>query len=394
MANVLCIYENKIATVLSTENFLKALNKYDARINVKFLSVLDVKEKDLIECDILYMIRPNNAFFGRLAKIAHKIGCLVIFFLDDDLMNLPKGNPDMLWRKKGLAYSAKQSDIIISSSPYICERYSSNYCVKRTFQINTPVLENEIKQHIDGKNTKVKIVYAAGLSHAVFFDCFIKPILKQLDDLCGKRISLTFMGVHPELDINDFNMEISFIEPMLLNEYRRRIEKENFDIGLAPLTTTDFTKCKYFNKFIEYSMFGIVGLYSNTEPYTFVVKDKKNGFLVGDNPEDWLNTICNLVNNPELLNECRIEAYETLRKTFNETIIFEALIREIPEFTKDHTEHKKKTDSLFINRMIYRISRVADWIYKFFFYFRKGGIKEVVNGIKRRKRTIQIEKKS
>ena len=392
MANVLCVYENKIATVLATENFLKALNNYDSRINVKFLTVLEVTKKDLTECDILYMLRPNNAYFGRLAKTAHNLGCLVIFFLDDDLMNLPTGNPNIPWRKKGLAYSAKQSDIIISSSPYICKKYSINYCIQRSFQLNTPVLENEIKQHIDGKNEKLKIVYAAGLSHTVFFDCFIKPVIKRLDDLCGERISLTFMGVHPDLDINELKMPISFIEPMLLNEYRTRIEKENFDIGLAPLTTTDFTKCKYFNKFIEYAMFGIVGLYSNTEPYTFVVNDKKNGFLIGDSPDDWLNSICNLVNNPELLNKCRIEAYETLRRTFNEKIIFENLIKEIPEFTKEHNEQQKKPNSLFIYKMMYKMSRVGDWGYKFVFYFRKGGIKEVFLGIKRRRKTIKLEK--
>lgn len=394
MANVLSIYENKIATVVLIENFFKELSNYEQKITITCKSIIKVTEKDLIECDILYMIRPNNSYFGKIAKIAHKLGCLVIFYLDDDLMNLPKGNPDMPWRKKGLAFSAKQSDVIISSSPHICKNYSKKYLVSRTFQLNTPVLEKEIKEHHENKNDKIKIVYAAGLSHKVFFDHFIRPILKQLDELCGDRISITFMGVHPELDINDYKMQISFIEPLLLNEYRARIEKENFDIGLAPLTTTDFTKCKYFNKFIEYSMFGIVGLYSNTEPYTFIVEDKKNGLLVDDNPDDWLNSICNLVNNPELLNKCRISAYETLKKSFNKKIIFENLIKEIPEFTKEHKEHNTKPDSLFIYQAIYRISRFGDWIYKAFFYFKKGGIKEVVNGIKRRITTIQIEKQS
>ena len=120
MANILCIYENKIATVATTEKFFFELSKYDSRIHVRFITILKLVNSDLAWCDVLYMIRPNNVIFGKIANLVHRYGVTVVFFLDDDLLHLPKGNANMPWRKRGLVFSTKNSDIIVSSSPYIC----------------------------------------------------------------------------------------------------------------------------------------------------------------------------------------------------------------------------------------------------------------------------------
>ncbi len=383
MAKVLCIYENKIATVAGTENFFNELAKYDKRLKVNFLSVSKLTNADLADCDVLYMIRPNNAVFGRLAKLAHKIGITVIFFLDDDLLHLPNDNADMPWRKKGLALAARRSEIIVSSSPYICMNYGRYFGVSRTVTTDTAVPEQDIKQHADGKNERVKIVYAAGLAHKTLFDKFIRPVLKNLDERCGDRVSLTFMGVHPDLHTNKYKMPIQYIEPLPLDEYRARIETENFDIGLAPLVTSDFTKCKYFNKFIEYAMFGIVGLYSDTEPYTFVIENNVNGIMVGDTPEDWLEAICRATKDEELVRKCRDHSYEILRNRFDSKKIMNQFIVEIPEMIQEHREKKLSGLQLFCYKSLYGISRFGDWIYKTGFYFKRGGVGEILRGVRR-----------
>ncbi len=392
MANVLCVYENKIATVAGTENYYRELVEYDSRISVKFVSVLKLKNADLSWCDILYMIRPNNAVFARLAKNAHELGILAVSFLDDDLLHLPEGNADMPWRKNGLALAAKKTDIIVSTSPYVCKNYCRDFSIKRFFITDTAVPEQDIKKHIDKKNERVKIVYAAGLAHKALFDQFIRPILKVLDEKCGDRITLTFMGVHPELDTGEYRMPINFIDSLPFNEYRARIESENFDLGLAPLVTNEFTKCKYYNKFIEYAMFGIVGLYSDTEPYTFIISDRQNGILVGDSPEDWLKVLCNAIEDEDLIRTCRKNSYELLRDRFDSKRIMDQYIENLPELVLDHKNHQVTGIRLSAYKNIYRISRLGDWIYKSGHYFRKGGIKEVVKGIKRRFHTVRLGK--
>lgn len=391
MANVLCIYENKIATVAGTEGFFIELGKYDSKMNFKCIPISHLTLKLLSWCDVLYMIRPNNAVFGRIARMVKQNGIIVCFFLDDDLLHLPEGSIDMPWRKRGLAYSAEFSDILVSSSPYILNNYSDNFGISRKVCVDTAVPSNDIKQHYKG-NERTKIVYAASTGHIALFDKFIRPILHQLDDKAGDRISLTFMGVHPELHINEFKMPIEYIGPLPLNEYRRRINEENFDIGLAPLVSNEFTKCKYFNKFIEYAMFGIVGIYSETEPYTFIIEDHKNGILVKDEPVDWLNAIYSLVDDSELLEKCKKNAYNLLDEKFNPEKVIRKFLDGIPELIQEHTEKNINNYMIYIYKFIYSISRLGDWMYKFCFYCEHGGIKEVFKRICRKIRTYRIEK--
>ena len=394
MANILCLYENIIATVAISVKFLKELSEYDSRIGVKSVSISKLNTSDIEWCDVLYMIRPNNECFARIAKAVRKIGITVVYFLDDDLMNLPKGNADMPWRKIGLADAAKSSDIIISFNQNICRIYGEKFHLHRTVVIDMPVPKKDIKQHNDNLNKQIKLVYAAGGGHETLFNKYIRPILEELDRRYGKRISLTFMGVRPDINPNDFDIPITFIDPMPFDEYRKRIETENFDIGLAPLDSSNFTKCKYFNKFIEYAMFGIVGIYSNTEPYTFVVKNGENGILAGDKPQDWLNSICEAIENRKLIEHCRVSSYNTLKTRFEPTTIMDGFIRDIPEVIKGHSNKQLKESSLFYIKMRYGFSRIGDWIYKTGFYFKTGGIKEVAKGIKRRINTIKIEKRA
>lgn len=394
MANILCIYENIIATVAGTVKFLKELSEYDNRINTKAVSIYNLKVTDITWCDILYMIRPNNECFARIARVARDIGVIVIFFLDDDLMNLPKENPDMPWRKIGLANAAQQSDIVASTSPHICRAYGDRYHVSRTVLIDSSVPQKDIKEHKYDLNPKIKIVYAAGVRHKVWFDKYIRPILSDIDKLYSNRISLTFMGVHPDINPNDYNIPIEFISSLPFDEYRKRIEIENFDIGLAPLDCSDFTKCKYFNKYIEYAMFGIVGIYSDTEPYTFVVKNRENGILVGDTSQSWLKAICEAIDNSCLIQNCRENAYISLKTRFKSTTIINGFIHDIPEVIREHTNKQLKGNPLLLIKFRYFLSRIMDWVYKTGFYFKSGGIIEVVRAFKRRINTIKIENRT
>ena len=394
MANVLCLYEEYIATVAGTEKFLKELSEYDGRVVVKSVSISKLKYSDFIWCDVLFMIRPNNLHFAKLAKKAQRIGITVVFFLDDDLMNLPKEYPDMPWRKRGLADSAENSDIIVSSNLRICKIYGEKYKISRKVVAETPVSVKDIINHDNKKNQRIKIVYAAGLAHKVLFDKYIKPILGDLDKKLGDKVSITFMGVHPEINPIEYNMPIIFIEPLPFDEYRKKIEQENFDIGLAPLDCTDFSKCKYYNKFIEYAMFGIVGIYSNTEPYTFVIKNKYNGILTGDKPENWLESICEAVENRTLLDNCRSSSYNLLNTRFNSVTIMDRIIRDIPELIREHTCKKTSGNFLFLVKITFYVCVVGDYLFKALFYLKRDGVTGLLRGIDRRNNTVKTERRA
>ena len=75
---------------------------------------------------------------------------------------------------------------------------------------------------------------------------------------------------------------------------------------------SEFHRCKYFNKYVEYASFGIAGIYTNCEPYIYGIKDRVNGLLVNNITEEWVSAISELIEN------------EQLRKMISENCIKEA----------------------------------------------------------------------
>jgi len=159
------------------------------------------------------------------------------------------------------------------------------------------------------------------------------------------------------------------------------MRESHFDIGLAPLNTDDFSKCKYFNKFIEYTTQGITGVYSETEPYTYVVRDGENGFLAGNDPEKWYETICRAVTDKKLRQKCLEGAIAYLRENHSEEAVVDKYFENIPEAAKENGSYDKCAD-FSAGKTIYKITKPIDWIYLSFYYLKRTGIKGVVDKIK------------
>ena len=156
-------------------------------------------------------------------------------------------------------------------------------------------------------------MYAAGNDHAELFRELIFPILPRLAVRYGSSISLTFVGVHPDIDECNKYIKTYYQQGMPLDEYRRYMRENTFDIGLAPLKDTLFGRCKHYNKFVEYTIVGTPGIYSNVIPYTYVVTDEENGFLSDNDPEAWFERICTAVDNEQLRSSCLKNAVDYLR---------------------------------------------------------------------------------
>ena len=384
MSNVLCIYENKIATVKILENQFNEMKRYLSGSNFSFRNVLNINKRILLENDILIMIRPNHKIFEKIAKKAQKNGLIIIYYTDDDLMNLPKGLPDIPWRKRGMYESLKYADVIMSPNRYLCEKYASLCGTVRKVILNTTVEKKEVNNYLDNysRNKRLKFLYAASASHAVLFDNNIKPILANLDKKYGDEIEFAFIGVHPELNTSKYHFPITFYDFLPLNDYRNLVKSERFDIGLAPLNIDDFSKCKYFNKFIEYTMSGIVGVYTNTEPYTLIVEQGINGFLVDNQPQEWLKTLSYVIENRDIIGKCRKNAHDFLISKFNSKTISNELINQLPELLESHKERQSKSENFVMDKLYYSGSRFCDWIYKFFYYLKNGGVKKVIKVLK------------
>lgn len=378
MSKMLFIFERDMPTISIMREYMLNLHAHD-EVQSTFIYLTDIQPRHIDQHDVIIFMRPNNSYSWKLADNARKAGHTVVTFCDDDLLNLPLSSPTMPWRKKGLIRTLNFSDVVWSSNKNILKKYRELTAGKRIISTDTIIRSEELEgidiAHKD--NSKVKIVYAASPGHASVFEELIGPVLPDLFGEFKDKISLTFVSVRP--DVLDIPCE--FVAGMPLSEYREYMKKAHFDIGLAPLHSDEFSKCKYFNKFIEYTTQGIVGIYSNTEPYTYVVRNEENGLLADDSSETWLEILRKAIRDKELRSRCVENAIDYLRTNHSEDTFFENLRRGLPEIMETKREYGK-CRGFRLQKILYWLFRLLDWMYLIKFYLTNTGIKGVIKKVK------------
>lgn len=378
----LYLYENEMPT---TSLFREAIEDplgrfFDVR---KIKCIKTVSSRDLDEYDVFVFIRPQGVLPYRLAKCARKKGRFVITYCDDDLYALNSRARLDKYRTKYFRKTLSVSDIVYSSSPRIANKYKDYTVTKRMAVGDTTVNPQDIIPHRLG-NSKVKIVYAAGVSHGVLFETYVYPIINKLFDAVGNVFSLTFVGVHPHIpDVNP-EIEINYVPMMSLEKYREYMNAENFDIGLAPIHDNEFSKCKYFNKFFEYTLSGTVGIYSNIEPYTYVIRDGVNGYLASTDPESWYEKLKDVIIDANDRQKCLIESQRLVAECFNRDANESKELEQIPELENCNVAHTQIVSIITWNiwKTEYFIIQFLNYLVTVFEHFRQQGLKSLIKKIR------------
>ena len=374
MTKILFIYETEMPTVSITRTvWINLSGHFD--IQPKFIRLIETKNDDLDWCDVLILIRPNNALSWRIAKRVKASGRFVITMCDDDLLHLPKTHPDLFWQRNGLKKALRFSSVILSSSQYLIDQMVGMTADHRSARVDTIVYDSEIYERNYESEDKqcVKIVYAAGGGqHEKMFEQYVLPAMIEVASEKPHSFSITFVSVHPDCgELEDYIL-VNYVKGMPLLEYRKYMEDSEFDIGVSPLEDDDFTRCKYFNKYLEYTLSGILGIYSNVEPYTYVVKDGYNGFLADNNNDSWKAKLDILLSDSQQRINCARNAQKHVRDNFNEKAIMLQLLNEIPELQETGKKYRA-CKSFKLYRIEYKILRIIEYAYKTAFYMKNQG---------------------
>lgn len=315
------------SVVLTNRDFARYSDQLSFNLRCKLSR--NITHADMSWCDVMVCIRGNNPLSAYLAVKAKSLGKKVILTIDDDLLAYTGNSHSYIEKlaKDSLIRVIENADIISTTSLYLGEKY------KRQFGVNYVLLDTIVEQsEFDEAKTKdpdkVKIVYAAGAGHVLFFDKLIKPIIGDLTKRYRDSISFTFIGPNPQMD--DMCSPAEYIPSMPFDKYQQFMKENHFDIGLAPLTDSELCRSKYFNKFIEYTKHGICGLYSDVIPYNLIIRNNFNGLLVGELPTDWFNKLCYLIDNAQNRVAMVQNAKNQLIEEFSLEAICSRIKRDIP----------------------------------------------------------------
>ena len=357
MKNVIIISHSLIPSVILCGHVQLEYLKKQEIIDYKFVMAAKINTADLSWADIIVFVRSESdieAYASELTKGKKHL----VYVLDDDLLNPPDYVSSAKYYKipsihNNILKIMKNCDTFLTPSPVLLKKYGSN--CKNAFLIDEPSLNVVTEKK---KNNKVKIGFAGSIDRAQDINEIIEDSLKEIIQKYDDSIEIEFMGAKPNI-VNEYYLKYIPYQDGY-KKYTEVVGELNWDIGLAPMPLSPFHECKYFNKYVEYASFGIVGIYTNCKPYIFGIKDKENGLLVNNNKNEWVDALSLLIDNEKLREQiskkCLREAndvysLEVLSKQFINNITYDYTDKE-RENIKGLWKYKVKC---FFSRVVYKI---------------------------------------
>ncbi len=117
------------------------------------------------------------------------------------------------------------------------------------------------------------------------------------------------------------------------DEYPKHLASMKWDIGIAPLVDTAFTRCKTPIKFFEYSIYKIPTIASRVYPYYVysfnreIIDNEKTGILC--KPSEWFDALEKLILDKDLRETIGQNAYKHVRENWQYDQEFTDVINEI-----------------------------------------------------------------
>lgn len=373
------IYE--IRELLDHIGTLREGFKYDVVINRSI-----TKEKlNLTKCILFF--RSRSILDYKLAVLCKQLNKTLYLFLDDDFLGLKDNygvNGAGLWegRKDALRKMLPLMDVIISPNDLLCEKYAQLGKITRKVRIDTSVAEDTlIRSKFHNRN---KIVLYINDGSTDTFDKYIRPVLKKLGELKPNVFQVSLLALSPKC--NDIlGVNINFVSHMTYPEFRNFMNTSDFYIGLAPLDEEGFNKYKYFNKYIEYTRAGILGIYSNCSLYRQVIKNHVNGILVNNTADEWAEAILFCYDHPKEYLGLLENAQSMIVGQFNKDSICNRLIEDLPELFTPNKSRWASNRDIYKLKVMHYCARARERLYLFFRYLKVGGIKGIIAALKHRR---------
>ncbi|KAF5050149.1 hypothetical protein DSECCO2_432490 [anaerobic digester metagenome] len=317
MTNVLLLYNDFIPSVrlcgYEQLNYLKKSGKIEfAHSNVR-----DLTNQQAADADVVFMVRSDSFLEMKIAEKLKKAGKYLIYVLDDDLLNIPDNLSSSNYYKRKEVKDRIQKimslcNCLCSPSPLILEKYKLGF--NKIVLVEEPALFNS-KDIKNKNNDKIKIGFAGSIDRSIDIDLLLKDALSIILEKYKENVEIEFFGSKPKF-INESKMKYYPYENNYDN-YQNKMIQLSWDIGLAPIPNTQFHNCKHYNKYIEYSSYGIIGIYSNCLPYSRIIEDGRNGILCDNTTESWVGAISNLIEDSFRRNQIKQVIIEEINEKFS-----------------------------------------------------------------------------
>lgn len=290
-----------------------------------------------------YDVFWTNYFSDETAGVAmlytaQKYGKKVVIDCDDNYLDIPESNLlyDRFKKTKKdraiLSTIMSLADIITTTTEPLRDRFFQHFKDVHGIEKNIQIIPNfnDIKDWNftpEQKSSNILIGYTGSNSH----HDDLRLVLPTMVDIMKKHQNVRFqlLGVVGKNDINRVfaGIPMDIMDRMDLvgatetfKEYPEWLSKQKWDIGIAPLVDTPFTRAKSHIKWLEYSMYKIPVIASRVYPYFMDINGKQTiihnetGMLA--RPKDWFKMLDELILNKDKREKLGINAYNFVKENW------------------------------------------------------------------------------
>jgi glycosyltransferase involved in cell wall biosynthesis len=257
-------------------------------------------------------VRNTNDAMWFVNKVKKEKTCF-IYSIDDNLLDLERQYINN--SKEIISILANHAYGVIVSTSNLRDRLSA-------LNKNIFIVENSLDDTLINIRQKapdplgiVTIGYMGTYTHDKDFAVVQKALKQILNDYPNVYFEIAGAVVnYAKIDLPKFTSLPLTKEDYSYTKFWKWMTKNIFwDIGIAPLEATKFTRCKSDIKFLDYSALGVTGVYSNVPPYSDYVVHNKTGLLAENTAESWYNNLERLIVDTSLRFKLLKNAQEYLR---------------------------------------------------------------------------------
>ncbi|MCQ6559729.1 glycosyltransferase [Paenibacillus mendelii] len=298
---------------------LSALNKLD---NLRY----DVKQEDevsheMIEAaDAIVFVRNVEPEAYTWLELALQLRKRTIYVIDDNFLEIQPTTAvgqyyaDPVRRETFIKFLRNAHIVKVDAQElgaYIEERFNKNV-VYFPASVDFDWLDEQKRN--EREHEQIVIGYEGGAKEEDFAP--VIPALHKILDYYGGFVRMEFFGYVP-VSLAD-HPSVHFEEGgMNYKDFIKKLNRCNWDIGIAPLNDNPFNRSKTNNKLREYGACRIPGIYSNSPVYAPWVTQGETGYLVKHTEQDWFEGIKAMIENPTMRLRIRENAEASARQHFS-----------------------------------------------------------------------------